>query len=146
MLGKLIGVRPEAGLLILRIAIGIIFFFHGIGKFEDGLDQVSRFFASVDIPYPLFMAAFVASVEMVFGAAMIVGYHVRIASLFLCAVGVVAIIKVKIGLGLIADPGKGAGAELDLILLAANLSILMQGAGQYSVDALLFGGKKPAAA
>jgi uncharacterized membrane protein YphA (DoxX/SURF4 family) len=48
---------------------------------------------------------------------------------------------VKIDVGLIAAEG-GAGAELDLLVLAIALSLLLTGAGSWSVDAAFTGRRR----
>jgi uncharacterized membrane protein YphA (DoxX/SURF4 family) len=50
---------------------------------------------------------------------------------------VVAILLVKINVGLIAPPQQGAGAELDLALIAGFLVILFAGPGSVSLDRAL---------
>ena len=61
----------------------------------------------------------------------------RIAGLALTIDLVVAILLVKINVGLIAPQGSGSGAELDLALIAGFLAIVLAGPGRLSVDYLL---------
>jgi putative oxidoreductase len=50
---------------------------------------------------------------------------------------VVAILLVKVNVGLIAPQGGGAGTELDLALIAGFLVVLLSGPGKPSLDYLL---------
>ena len=47
---------------------------------------------------------------------------------------VVAILLVKLNVGLIVPQGSGAGAELDLALIAGLLVVFLAGPGKLSVD------------
>ncbi len=72
--------------------------------------------------------------EAIGGLALILGVGTRYAALFLALDMLVAILLVKINVGIIAPPGAGAGAELDMALLAGCLALLILGSGALSVD------------
>lgn len=72
-------------------------------------------------------------VELVGGALLIVGLLSRLSALLL-TIDLVAILLVKLNVGLIAPQGSGAGAELDLALIAGFLVILLAGPGRFSLD------------
>lgn len=120
--------------LFLRLAIGIIFIAHGYQKFFSfGIPAVAGLFESIGIPG--FLAGFVAAVELVGGVLLILGLFTRYAALLLAAVMVVAIVKVKLAVGLIAPPAAGMpGMELDLALLAASLALVVLGSQKLSID------------
>jgi putative oxidoreductase len=63
---------PSAGLLILRLVVGVTFLLHGLDKLGD-LAAEERFFASLDIPAPGLLAPFVAVTETVGGVLLIAG-------------------------------------------------------------------------
>jgi putative oxidoreductase len=83
------------------------------------------------------MGYVVTLVELVGGILLIVGLFSRLAALLLTIDLVVAILLVKVNVGLIAPPQQGAGAELDLALIAGFLVILFAGPGSLSVDRAL---------
>jgi len=119
--------------LFLRLAIGIIFIAHGWQKFSVGIPAIAGFFESIGIPG--FMAGLVAAVELVGGLLLVLGLFTRYAALLLSAVMVVAIVKVKLAVGLIAPQTAGMpGMELDLALLGGTLALLLLGAQKLSVD------------
>jgi len=68
---------------------------------------------------------------------LIIGLFSRLAALLLTIDLVVAILLVKVNVGLIAPPQQGAGAELDLALIAGFLVILLAGPGSLSLDRAL---------
>lgn len=78
------------GLLLLRLLLGAIFLRTGWGKFQH-LDKVAAFFASLGIPAAKIQAPFVACIELVGGAALILGAGVRIFSALLIGVMAVAL-------------------------------------------------------
>ncbi len=80
------------------------------------------------------MAYVVTFVELVGGALLIVGLLSRLSALLLTIDFVVAILLVKLNVGLIAPQGSGAGAELDLALIAGFLVILLAGRDRFSLD------------
>jgi putative oxidoreductase len=83
------------------------------------------------------MGYVVTLVELVGGILLIVGLFSRLAALLLTIDLVVAILLVKVNVGLIAPPQQGAGAELDLALIAGFLVILFAGPGSLSLDRTL---------
>ena len=76
--------------LAARIAVGVVFIASGWGKLHD-LATVVDFFRKLGIPAPELQAPFVAAVELVGGALVLVGFAARLASIFLMATMAVAI-------------------------------------------------------
>lgn len=134
MLSERLSRYGEYAPLILRVAVGIIFLAHGLAKFGD-LQGVAQMFGGMGMPAPGLMVALVAAVETLGGAALILGIGTRIAAVLLSTVLLVAIVKVKSSVGLIAPMGAPLpGAELDLALLAACVVLILQGSGRLSLD------------
>ncbi len=129
---KYVGNRGDLALIIIRLAVGAVFVAHGISKLNTGMEGVGKFFGSIGIPFSSFFAWIVTAVEIVGGIALLVGFEARFAALLLSVVMVVAIVSTKLKNGLLGKGG--AGFELELILLAANLAIFFQGAGRFSLD------------
>lgn len=127
--------RPLAP-VVLRVVIGVIFLWHGINKFNSGIGAVGEMFTTLGVPLPETSALLSAVIEVVAGAALIVGLGTRVAALALSAVMVVALVFVKADLGLISSAPM-PGAELDLSLLAGLVAIVAFGPGPYSVDSTI---------
>jgi len=123
----------------MRIAAGIVFTAHGLQKFQNGLDGFAGFLGQLAIPFPEFFAWVVASVELVGGIFLILGIFSRLSASLIAVIMVMAILKVKSAVGLIAASGGGPGAELDLSLLAIVLAITLMGPGCYSLEKKYFG-------
>ncbi len=130
-----LGGHRNAGLLITRVIIGAIMLAHGWQKvFDMGPDGFAAVLGSLGVPAPGFMTYVVMGVEIVGGAFLILGLFSRLSALLLTINLIVAILTVKLGVGLIAAPGSGAGAELDLALIAGFVTVLFSGPGSYSLD------------
>ena len=119
--------NPDLGLLLLRLAVGIIFFAHGWAKFADMTNTITFFFF---FGMPSIVAYLVAAIELVGGLALILGLYTDLVALLLTIVMVVALVYVKMAtfkLGLVG------GYELDLALLGGVLAVLFVGSGKHHV-------------
>ncbi|MES2225108.1 MAG: DoxX family protein [Patescibacteria group bacterium] len=133
MIEKYFGSRINSALLIIRIIIGLIFFLHGIAKFNMGIDGTTAFFASVGIPLAALFAWIVTLVETFGGLALILGIGTRITALLLAITMIVAsIIVIQMGSPLI-NTQLATGYELNLALIAALIPIIILGPGRYSL-------------
>ena len=121
--------NAELAKVLLRLAIGAVFMAHGWQKLT-GLEGTTMFFNKLGIPFPQLMAPFIGCVEFFGGAAMILGLAARLAGFLLACTMVVAIITAK-------GFSSWFTMELEVTLLAANLCILLSGAGGWSIDAKL---------
>jgi putative oxidoreductase len=123
----------DAGLLVLRLVVGITFLLHGIDKLGD-IAGTEQLFASLDIPAPAVMAPFVAVTETVGGVLLIIGLATPLAGVALAGDMVVALLTQHIGHGFFVE---GGGIELVLLLGGTSLAIALTGAGRVSLDAAL---------
>jgi putative oxidoreductase len=124
---------PSAGLLVLRLVVGVTFLLHGIDKLGD-MSGAEQFFASLDIPAPGLMAPFVAVTETAGGVLLIVGAVTPLVGAALAADMLVALVTAHLGHGFFVSDG---GFELELLLGGACLTFVLAGAGRFSVDATL---------
>lgn len=123
--------NKNLALLLLRIGVGLIFVLAGWGKLT-GIENVQAFFGNVGIPLAGIMAWVVALVEFVGGLMVLIGYKVKIPSLLLAFIMVVAILTVKLG-----GDGGFSGMRVDIMLLVSSLAIAILGSGGYSVEGML---------
>jgi putative oxidoreductase len=124
--------RPAAP-LVLRVVIGGLFVWHGIDKFDAGIEMVEGMFRLWGVPAPALAAPAVAVIEIVAGLALIAGLATRLAAILLGAVMVGSLLYVKQDLGIISSV-EMPGAELDLALLAGLVALVFLGPGRLSVD------------
>jgi putative oxidoreductase len=139
--GAVLGTYPSWSHLVVRLALGVVFFAHGgqkvLGWFGGhGLRATINGFKAMGVPAPAAAAA--AFIEFLGGLAMLTGFLARPAALGLIVVMLVAIAKVHGRNGFFINfsgtPGKGHGYEFNFVLIAMALSILIGGAGVLSID------------
>ncbi|MEU5944880.1 DoxX family protein [Micromonospora sp. NPDC047465] len=132
----------DVAMLLARIGVGIVFFAHGWQKLvTNGVDGTAAFFDQAGVPLPTLSAWFATGVELLGGAALLLGAVVPIAGVLLALDMLGAFIFVHAGNGLFVDKG---GYELVLVLGAASLLLAAVGAGRLSVDHLLTGRRRAA--
>ena len=135
MLDRYIPARArDVALLVARIAVGVVFIAHGWQKLGGGIGGTAKMFTMMGVPVPGVSAVYATFVELVGGAALIVGAAVPLfgALLFLDMAG--AFVFVHAGHGLFADKG---GFELVLTLGVAALLLAATGSGRFGLDALI---------
>jgi putative oxidoreductase len=121
------------GLLILRIALGVIFFSHGYPKLIRPNVDMQHFFVQHGLPAQF---VYVAGVIEAFGGALLVlGLFTRPAALLVAIEMGVAIWKVHSGGGIMAVHLY----EFPLALAAASLALATVGPGVISIDEGLLG-------
>jgi putative oxidoreductase len=149
---KLLGTCAPGWSVLVRLLVGLIVFLpEGIQKlaFPDILGAGR--FANIGIPYPELMGPFVGTVEIACGTLVILGLLTRLAAIPLIIIMIVAVVSTKVPILLGHDfwifhlaklPRYGfwpmvheARADFDMLLGAFYL--LIEGAGAWSVDAML---------
>jgi len=130
-MAKLLPECPAWGIFVVRVVTGLLFAVHGWQKFAGGIAGVAGFFGKVGIPMPGMMAPFIATLELVGGVLLIIGLWTRWISLLFACEMLVTTLYVQL-------PAKGwSGADLDRLLLAVALLLILAGPGAASVDSLL---------
>ncbi len=123
-------------LLILRMIIGTVFIAHG-GQKVFGWWQGPGLVGFVDHLHqtgiPVFLAYLAAFTEFFGGIAVLIGLLTRLSSLGLLIVMAVAVFKVHFSNGFFSQ---NRGFEYPLTLLGIALSLLISGAGNFSIDSL----------
>lgn len=137
--------------VLIRLVVGGVFLNEGILKFLYPVAQAAGRFAKIGIPYPEFFGPFVALVETVCGAMLILGLLTRPAAIALFIDISVAIFSTKIpvllghgflGFSLMKLDHYGFlsmvhEARTDFSMWFGLLFLLVTGPGRWSVDARL---------
>jgi putative oxidoreductase len=130
---KFLGSFQPLGLLVLRVAVGLIFLVHGYPKLTRSATAMQGMFVQHGLPAQL---VYVAGVLETFGGILLIfGLFARPAALLLAIEMGVAMVKVHGGHGIMALHEY----EFPLVLLAACLALATVGAGVLSGDHLFFG-------
>lgn len=135
--------------LPVRLILGFGFTFHGYGKLfpEGGHDGFVGMLQGIGVPAPELAAWSVGAVEFFGGLALIVGAFVGVVAVLQAVVMLVALFTVHLDAGFNfmnivgmteAGPQFGMpGFEVPLLYIAGLASLLIGGAGPWSVDGLL---------
>jgi putative oxidoreductase len=116
------------GPFVLRIALAVVFIYHGYPKLFGGREGISQWFDSIGIKPALFWTILVGIVEVGGGIFLLLGFMTQLVALLLAIDMMVAIWKVKFKMGF------SNGWEFDFILLVVALSLLVIGPGAFSID------------
>ena len=134
----------DLALLVSRVALGIILIAHGWQKFNEyTLDGTAASFGDMGVPAPAAAAMFVTAVEVLGGAALVLGVLTPVAGVLNMASLLGALVLVHVQNGVFVQNG---GFELVLALFAGLSVIALLGAGKFSVDGLIGRTAVPAAA
>lgn len=118
--------------LVLRVVAGIIFLMHGLQKITGDVSMFSGMLNSLGVPAPEIFSWIVILLEIGGGLALIVGFMTHWISKFLMILMIVAVCLVHLNKGFFVQNG---GYEFALLLLASVISLIITGAGRWSVDA-----------
>jgi putative oxidoreductase len=135
LMGFLDRLRP-LGLLVLRLALGLIFVYHGWPKLFSNPHYYSEMFAKLGFANGTSFA--IGALEVFGGMLLAVGFFTRPVALLLTAEMGVALWKVHLAKGYLAVNEY----EFALVVGAATLALATSGPGVISLDDLLMPPKK----
>jgi putative oxidoreductase len=136
------GLARDLALLIARIGLGVVFVAHGWQKLNTtGLDATKTGFDAMGVPVPDLSAYFATFVELVGGAALILGVLTPIAGLLLFVNMLGAFFVAHIDKGLFVSDG---GYELVVALGCGALVLAAVGPGRFAADSLFRSGGRTA--
>jgi putative oxidoreductase len=114
--------------------VGAVFLAHGLLKmFGMGFAGTANFMGASGIPFPELAAAVVMTLEILGGLAIMFGCFTRWFAIPLAFDMLVAVIVVRIKGGFFSPDG----AEFELTLLGACLTLALLGSGGVSVDEII---------
>ena len=113
------------GPLPIRILAGIAFIAHGLPKFQD-VAGTRGFFGSIGLPPELALP--IGLLEVIGGIFLLVGVVTRITAALFIIDMIGATLLVKISKGFVG------GYELELLLMAVCISLLLTGPGRISIE------------
>ncbi|HVJ49700.1 DoxX family protein [Desulfitobacterium sp.] len=142
MIKKLLNPSTDRADLILRIALGIVFFAHGSQKIFGwfggfGWTGTLGFFQQA-MGIPPFLAGLSFLAEFVGGVLILLGLLTRPAALAIAVTILVAGLKVGLPNGFFLDSnGPNNGIEYVFVLFLLAIYFVIKGSGRISLDSLL---------
>ncbi len=131
--------RPAPGpasILLIRLAVGLIFFTQGILKHIDPNMGLARF-TRIGFPHPYFTAHFVGAFEIVCGILVLLGLWTRASAVPLLIVITTAIATTKIPELFRANQGfwyMVSDARTDFAMFSSLLFLILAGGGAWALD------------
>jgi len=132
----------------LRLIVGYGFMAHGFAKLSRGPAAFAGILHALGVPAPHVFAWLTILVELLGGAAVLLGGFVWMASLPMTAVLLVAMFAVQLPYGFIsikllaatpAGPQFGTpGYEVDLLYIACLMALVLGGSGPLALDNLFY--------
>src|SRR5437763_762210 len=129
----------DVGILVLRLALGAVFFAHGAQKVlgwfgGQGLEATVAGFVKSGVPLPL--AYLVPFTEFLGGLGLIFGVLARLSALGIAVIMLVAIFKVHLPNGFFMNwfgNQKGEGFEYHLLVIGMALMVILAGPGRLAL-------------
>jgi len=148
MLAKWIQERRDLALFLVRLAFGLIFLLFG-GRHVTNLEGYTSTFTNAGIPAPQVLAPIVAYLEILGGAAAILGIFTRYAGGLLAIVMIVSSTTVKMPAAFSINPqtntvrardflGLTNFWDIDLSLFTMGVVLLLMGPGRWALEYALF--------
>jgi putative oxidoreductase len=124
------GRRASAGLLLLRLSVGVLMIHHGQEKLADPQQFANTYVASLHLPFPLFFAYAAGLSELIGSWLLIFGLLTPLGALALTGTMAVAAYQhiSTAGLNIYV-------LELVALYLGGSLALLLVGPGRFSFDA-----------
>ncbi len=135
MLARLFAPHAGVGLLVLRLALGLIFIPHGLAKLKNPA-ELAGLIGKLGLPAPALFAWLVALLESVGAVLLIVGLATRLVALGLVVDMLVAIVAVRMRMmkAPFTSTQQVQGWEFEFGLLAMALTLVFTGAGRLALD------------
>lgn len=116
----------DAGLLVLRLALAVVFILHGYDKLFGAttITGFAGFLTKLSVPLPEVFAWIVSIVEFVGGIAVLLGVFVRPAA---------ALIAINMAFAFMLTKGSLPKGDLDFALFAIALALALSGGGRFAL-------------
>lgn len=131
------GYGKSISLLFARLIVAYGFYGPAMMKWSD-IDSVASWFGTLGIPFPTLNAYMAASTEMAGVVLLTLGLLIRLISIPLIVVMLVAIFTVHIHNGFSCGNN---GFEIPVYYMLFLLIFITTGAGRFSLDRIVFGDK-----
>ena len=117
----------------MRLAVGFVFFQHGLVKFHNGIPAVAGFLHGIGFPFASFFAVILIIVETIGAICVVLGIFTRIWAACMAIEMLVAILAVQLP--------RGGNFELEGLLFAGAITLVALGDGPLSIAVKLKHGR-----
>ena len=118
----------DFGLLILRLSVAAVFVYHAMPKLKNAKGMAQAVGMSAGMIFTL------GAVELLSSVGLILGVYTQLAALLLAIVMIGAVYFKMAKWHISFSAMDKTGWEFDLILLAANIAILLNGGGAIGIQ------------
>jgi putative oxidoreductase len=122
----------DAGILILRVSLGILILFHGMDKIVHGIGPIQGMVTGSGLPGWLAYGVYLG--EVLGPALLVTGFHARIGAGLIAINMVIAILLAHTGDLVSLSPHGGWRLELQGMYLFTALALACLGPGRFSLD------------
>ncbi|MGH9041830.1 MAG: DoxX family protein [Acidimicrobiia bacterium] len=126
--------------LVLRLVVGPVMAYHGYQKLNRGVGGFADNVAQIELlgmNLPRMTGYLVVAIELVGGLCLLAGFLTRIWATLLASQMLLIPFLVKSDIGLVAPSGAdGTGFEIDLLIAASAISLVLMGPGALALDSL----------
>jgi putative oxidoreductase len=122
----------DTGILIIRIAVGVLLPFHGISKLINGIGWMDKLLNEFGIPSFVGYGVFIG--EIIAPICLLIGFRTRIAGLIVAINMFMAIFLVLREKVFALKDGGGLAIELEILFLLGALSLFFTGGGKYAAS------------
>jgi putative oxidoreductase len=126
--------------LLARLGVGVVFIAHGWQKIQVGVTATAHNFDHLGVPVPTAAAVYATFVELLGGAALILGLGLPVAGVLLFAdmLGAFVFVNAKHGIFVTDQGAAKEGFELVLVLGLASLLFAAGAGGRLTLDSRIF--------
>ncbi|MFT4543351.1 MAG: putative oxidoreductase [Planctomycetota bacterium] len=130
---KQLPASPDAGLLLTRLMLAVVFTFHGSQKLFGlfggyGIEGTAGFFEQLGMPFPTASVVLAGGTELFGGLALALGIFARPAALGLAGTMFVAAFSAHTGFN-----SQTGGMEYPLTLAVLSLALAVSGSGRLAL-------------
>lgn len=125
------GALDAGGKLLLRLLVGLLLLLHGVAKLQSGPAQIIETVTGAGLPAAAGYLVYVG--EVLAPVLLIIGLWTRLAALMVAVNMLFALVLVHAEQLAAFKPQGGYALELQAFFLFGALSILLLGAGRYSL-------------
>jgi putative oxidoreductase len=125
--------------LVLRLVVGVVFLAAGAEKVLRGPDYAAGYFESLGVIWPTITGPLVSWLELLTGAALIVGLLTVLSAVYLASEMLIVVLFIRLPEAALAPSITDAivAVRLEATLAAGATAIALIGPGRVSLDALL---------